>query len=409
MKRRFLFYLLIGAVLIQGGLLLRQVGPDLLAIRGTMGQNGLWRSANFFQNQRFADYVNFLNEHIAEDARVVLPPLESGPRILGITPFMQFFLAPREVINCPDQECLNNLSLDNTYVVFTDAAQATRVADSPEQVWMFDEGWGVVAPKGASNEVLNPSPGFASLVEIVQAAIWPILWLLLMTVAGTLVVARLVQPRWHVLVKLVLGYGFALGVFSLSTAAASLAGLPLRRDILLWKTAILFIGALAFFLIDRRYGRSEKTAPTGSPSKSVRLDPWQVVFLVLGGIACLISVGKGYHSTDAILLWGAKGNGIAATGTIMQVIAWGTNTVPYPLNIPVLIGALKVLFTDILPASKLVFSGYYIGLMFILYHALCWFGTRRSITGLATLLVGTAPLVFRHATLGYANLAMSFY
>jgi hypothetical protein len=29
--------------------------------------------------------------------------------------------------------------------------------------------------------------------------------------------------------------------------------------------------------------------------------------------------------------------------------------------------------------------------------------------GLATLLVGTAPLVFRHGTIGYANLAMSFY
>jgi len=109
-KYRISLAFLISAVLVQCVLILRQAGPDLLAIRGAMGQHGLWRSGNFFQNQCFADYVNFLNEFIAEDARVVLPPLDSGPRILGVTPYMQFFLAPREVINCPDQECLDKLS-----------------------------------------------------------------------------------------------------------------------------------------------------------------------------------------------------------------------------------------------------------------------------------------------------------
>ncbi len=408
-KYRITLALLTGAVLIQGVLLLRQAGPDLLAIRGAMGQHGLWRSANFFQNQRFADYVNFLNEFIAEDARVVLPPLDSGPRILGVTPYMQFFLAPREVINCPDQECLDNLLMTNTYVVFTESEVAERLADNPEQVWMFDGSWGVLAPAGVTRQVLAPAPGFASLGEILLAALWPILGLLLVSLAGALVVARLVPPRWHVSVKLALGYGLALGLISLAAAAASLLGLPLGRGTLLWVSLVFIVVALAFYFIDRRYGRSEIEAEADSTPHKLRLDFWGMSFLVLGGLATLISAGKGYHSTDAIVLWGAKGYGIAATGTIKEVTAWGTNTVPYPLNIPILIAGLKILFSDILPASKLVFSGYYLALLFTLYHGLLWLGLRRAMAGLATLLVGTAPLVFRHGTIGYANLAMSFY
>jgi hypothetical protein len=400
---------LISAVLVQCVLILRQAGPDLLAIRGAMGQHGLWRSGNFFQNQRFADYVNFLNEFIAEDARVVLPPLDSGPRILGVTPYMQFFLAPREVINCPDQECLDKLSMANTYVVFTESEVADGLADSPDQVWMFDEGWGLVAPAGVSRQVLDPALGFASLGEILLAVLWPTLGLLLVSQAGALVVARLVPPRWHVSVKLALGYGLALGLISLVAATASLLGLPLGRETLLWVSLVFIVVALAFYFIDRRYGRSEIETEADRTPHKLRLDFWGMTFLVLGGLAFLISAGKGYHSTDAIVLWGAKGYGIMATGTSKEVTAWGTNTVPYPLNIPILIAGLKILFSDILPASKLVFSGYYLALLFTLYHGLLWLGLRRAMAGLATLLVGTAPLVFRHGTIGYANLVMSFY
>ncbi len=408
-KYRIFLTLLTGAVLVQSVLVLRQAGSDLLAIRGGMGQHGLWRSANFFQSQRFADYVNFLNEHIPTNARVVLPSLESGPRILGVTPYMQFFLAPREVINCPDEACLDNLSMANTYVVFTESEVAERLAANPDQVWMFDESWGVVAPLGVTRQVLDPVPGFDSLVEILLAGLWPTLGLLLVSLAGALVVMRLVPPGWSALVRLALGYGLALGLITLVTAVASLAGLPLGRETVLWVSLVFVIVALAFYFVDRRYGQSEFELAIEDAPQRLRLDLWGVIFLVLGGLAFLISAGKGYHSTDAIALWGAKGYGIAATGTIKQVTAWGTNTVPYPLNVPILIAGLKVLFADILPASKLVFSGYYLGLLFILYHGLLWLGLRRAMAGLATLLVGTAPLVFRHGTIGYANLAMSFY
>jgi hypothetical protein len=125
--------------------------------------------------------------------------------------------------------------------------------------------------------------------------------------------------------------------------------------------------------------------------------------------AILISVGKGYHTTDAIQIWGAKGYGIAAVGTIDEVMSWGTNTVHYPLHVPVFIASVRLLSGDILPASKMLFSAYYVAMLFLIYHALLSINLPRTIAGLGTLLVGTTPVMFRHATIGYANLALTYY
>jgi hypothetical protein len=71
-------------------------------VRGAIGQSGQWRSAYFFQGGQFADFIKFIHLNTPENARVVLPPRDSGPSALSTTPLMQFFLAPRQVINCPD-------------------------------------------------------------------------------------------------------------------------------------------------------------------------------------------------------------------------------------------------------------------------------------------------------------------
>ena len=136
---------------------------------------------------------------------------------------------------------------------------------------------------------------------------------------------------------------------------------------------------------------------------------WLAGFLLLAGIAAAISVGKGYSVSDEIVLWGAKGYGIAASGSPANIQEWGTNTVLYPLHLPILIAAFKVLFAETLPAAKLAFSGYYLALILLAYGVFTWKGVRREVAGLATLLLATTPLVFRHATIAYANLPFSFY
>ena len=58
----------------------------------------------------------------------------------------------------------------------------------------------------------------------------------------------------------------------------------------------------------------------------------------------------------------------------------------------------------------MAFSAYYLVLVVLVYAYLRdYVRLRRSIASLATLLVATAPLVFRHGTIAYANLILSFY
>ena len=66
-------------------------------------------------------------------------------------------------------------------------------------------------------------------------------------------------------------------------------------------------------------------------------------FLLLALLSLLLGVGKGYHATDEIVLWGAKGYGIAAMESLRDITLWGTNTVIYPLHIPILIASAKLL------------------------------------------------------------------
>jgi len=140
-----------------------------------------------------------------------------------------------------------------------------------------------------------------------------------------------------------------------------------------------------------------------------KVDGWQIAFLILAGCSLFLSVGEGFHRTDEVLLWGAKGVGIAMDQSIENITAWGTNTLPYPLHIPLLIGVSRILFSDQLPAGKIIFSGYYLALMFLIYHTLRHFTEKQFVSGLSTLLFASAPLVFLHSTIAYANLALTYY
>ena len=132
-------------VLFQAGYLLRNASNDLERIARSIGQTALWRGAKFNQGQRFANYVQFLHQNVPEDGRVVLPPAEVGSRALGFTPFMQFFLAPREVINCSDFGCLRDLSREDTYILVV--GEFPGDGYFPQDQLMFDESWGVILSK----------------------------------------------------------------------------------------------------------------------------------------------------------------------------------------------------------------------------------------------------------------------
>jgi hypothetical protein len=402
--------LLLAGALIQGVLILGRSLDDLNAVRLTLGMPALWRSAYFSQGEKFAGYVAFLNENIPIEGRVVLPPSSYGPKLVGNTPSMQFFLSPRQVINCLDLECAANLSVENTYLLVVDDFPGDVVTQRFGRQLMFDERWGLLQPPGTELAGLPAQRGFSSLVGILVAAFWPVLWLGVLSLSGSFLVSSLIPSGASIPTAMRLGLGYSLGLSALTAGLAFtwLFGAPLVMSIVLWVTGLLVASSLALAWL-RRAKPASRLTPGPRPLKPELLDPWLALFCLLAGLAAIISAGKGYFSTDEILLWGAKGYGLAATSSLARIQDWGTNTVVYPLHIPLLIAAFKVLFGDTLPAAKLAFSGYYLALLLTVYSFLVWKGLRRRNAGLATLLLATVPLVFRHATIAYANLPLSSY
>jgi hypothetical protein len=57
----------------------------------------------------------------------------------------------------------------------------------------------------------------------------------------------------------------------------------------------------------------------------------------------------------------------------------------------------------------LFFSGYFIALIFVAYLSMIELKVSPRIAGLSTLFISSTPLLFRHATIGYANLPLSYY
>jgi hypothetical protein len=379
---------------------------DLAAVRKTIGQHGLWRSANFGQNQKFADLVVFLNEHIPEDGRVVLPPRAEAPGNIGSTPHMQFFLAPRPVLNCTSafQECLAHYSSqENTYVLFADvdAVIAAGTGIPTERILAAPgDSAGVIIPAGIEAATGTSFPPFVSLLAVLRSALTPLLGLLFLTAVG-FVYLHAAFPKLSLAFKTALGYGFGLGTFSLALYALALAGLPVGYAGMLGAVLLVLIPA-SWIAFTPKF-RQSLAAP--KPRRTVVA--WYILLLLLGGVVGVIAVGKGYHRTDALVLWGAKGYGITAQGLVSGA-QWGTLTTKYPLNVPLLIAALKVLFKEVLPASKMFFAGYYLTLLLGAY-AYLEKKLQPHLAGLAALALGTTPIIFQHGENALANLPLACY
>jgi len=398
--------LLLAGVLIQGSLSLGTSLRELKGVRDTLGMPALWRGANFSQGARFADYILFLNENIPFGGRVVLPPVGFGPKALTTTPFMQFFLAPLKVINCTETDCAQDLRPENTYVLVVGDFPGDEAARQYGERRMFDEHWGLLLPNPVF-PASRPQLGFERLVDILLAACLPLLWLGLLTLSGHLLVTLLARGL-PVAMRVSLGYGLGLSLLTAGVSLVWLIGLPLSNLSILGITFLLPIGS-GFFYVFRT-----KTTPPFRRNWTSGLShseiAWKIALSLFLGVTISLSVGQGYSVSDEIVLWGAKGYGIAAEGGWLgRVQDWGTNTVFYPLHIPILIASFKILFAETLPASKLVFPGYALALVVFTDEFIRLRSSSSSNTArLFVLLLGLSPLVFRHATIAYANLPLTF-
>jgi len=394
------------AAAVQGFYFIQQVRGEASDVVKTIGQSTAWRSANYGYSKNLADFVLFLQRNIPGEAKVLWPPQESGSRLPGAT-FMQVLLYPRTLLQCPTSGCGDISTDEGTFFVVAGDFPEGEILQRATELREFNERWGVITFDPAGFTEHDPAPQFQSIFEALRSTLLPVLWMLLLTASGTLIAAQLLQ-QGNFYMQAALGFGLGAGLFTILVGLASLMGIPLTAPVMAWSAAILAGSAALTVLVRRTHSENGGIRPFTRALKKPQLDGWVLVFLGLAAISALAAAGKGYRVSDELLIWAPKGYGIAYSGTLAGVTEWGTNTLPYPLQVPILIAASNLLFGDILPAAKLVFSAYYLAVLILAYSYLIQIGVRPYSAGCCTLLVATTPLIFRHATIAYANLPFSF-
>lgn len=210
-----------------------------------------------------------------------------------------------------------------------------------------------------------------------------------------------------------LSLGIGAGFYTWIIFLTSWAGIPLN----LISALITYAFLLALFTAAMRWSTSDTSASTARldfHDEEDRARKWIVrgIWTVIGILVAssvILSVGLSYYTWDAIANWSIKGYGIALEGSILAGSDWGSVGLSYPLNQPLLIGLFRILNDDPLPGSKLLFPIFYFALILGSYRFLRVRKVPALESSVAVLLLASTPIIFQHATIGYANLSFSFY
>jgi len=143
-------WLLAPVVVLQGILLgVFTIRPMVARVWPIRNEPALDRSARLSYGPVFAEYVLFLRTMIPEDGTVVIPP-PSVDVVLGHMGFMQYFLFPRRLTNCPEGEAWEDCRIHYggrlTYLLSV-AGFPPRDELGLDKIYIpFDERWGIYAP-----------------------------------------------------------------------------------------------------------------------------------------------------------------------------------------------------------------------------------------------------------------------
>lgn len=219
------------------------------------------------------------------------------------------------------------------------------------------------------------------------------------------------DPGVNGLEGLAMAFPMGGGLLTLATFLASWMGMRLDRLGISIVYSILVISLAGVYLLRRRraFGRPEISwRGRAGRSCSIRDYLYSGVFLALALLAAYLAVGRSYSTWDAIAIWGIKGYAIAREGTFLAAGEWGSHGLSYPLNIPLQISFFSIWGSDSMPTSKLIFPAFYFSL---LLRAYAFHRQRLGMAPafMAALALGTLPVVFEHATMGYANLPFATY
>lgn len=400
-KPRILFVLLCVAVLaLQLSQLAARFLPVAAQIRQDIGKSSAWRGANFAFGREAAAYLEFVNRSVPVDVPILLGN-PAGPEYLARPVDAQIFLFPHHVYNCVSDQyprCVTEDALQAALI--TDAETAALVQDSPAYGAHTDD-LGLLFSGDAPGVQHSTWRDYSSAAEFLFGYVPPLL-LALAIVAPAILLAAFGLPKLNAPLHIGTGIVVGFGVHSLLvflglqfTAGVISGGLVIACVVLPWILVVLLRRPLLAL-----NWRTWLDLP--------RFWPIYLTVVCFLGIAAFIGTGTAYSYVDEYLLWAAKSYGIVAEGLKTGLSGWGTFTTRYPLNIFLNIAGFASLFGDRLPESKLIFPVLYAAMLLMMGG---WIQQRggRTWAWVGVLILASSPLLFFHATLGYANLALSVY
>lgn len=212
--------------------------------------------------------------------------------------------------------------------------------------------------------------------------------------------------------RVALAFPLGAGSFTYFLFLLSWAGVPLTPA----SICVIYVVVLAglFGLSALRGPSHEDWEPEGTKGISLFDSPLpQGILIALLALVllfeCVISVGQSYAAWDAVAMWGIKGYGIALEGSVLAGRSWGAHGLAYPFNIHLLVALFKMLSSDPLPASKLIFPFFLISTVLGSFAFWTRRGVPREWASAGCLLLASVPVFFVHATNGYANLPTASY
>ncbi len=126
----------------------KYVKPLTLQLPQLAYKSAVIRSATIFHGVEFAEYIEFVHEHVPEDARVLLPPNKPVQPMANVG-IMQFYLFPRELHNCGVNEieaCFQRLEDSDFFILTAWKFPPHELASYHRQFIQHKEESGVYAP-----------------------------------------------------------------------------------------------------------------------------------------------------------------------------------------------------------------------------------------------------------------------
>lgn len=143
---------LIALVILQFVFLAIAVQPLAARVQEHRGAPAIDRSARIAFGDQFADFIRFLDAAVPPDGRVVVPPMDIDSKF-GDVGLMQYFLFPRQVVNCPSgadmRPCVQSMVGTRTYILR--AGEFPRADDVPpsKEYSSFAADLGLYVPRGS--------------------------------------------------------------------------------------------------------------------------------------------------------------------------------------------------------------------------------------------------------------------